>query len=104
VMDLAEAHILALEALADGKSRKYNLGNGRGYSIREVLDMARKITGREITAVAGPRRPGDPATLIADSTRIQEELGWAPEFNQLHQIIETAWHWHQSHPNGYSSK
>lgn len=104
VMDLAEAHILALEALADGKSRKYNLGNGRGYSIREVLDMARKITGREINAVAGARRPGDPATLIADSTRIQEELGWAPEFNQLHQIIETAWHWHQTHPNGYANK
>ena len=104
VMDLAEAHILALEALQDGKSRKYNLGNGRGYSIREVLDMARQITGRDIPAVAGQRRPGDPATLIADSTRIQNELGWSPEFNQLHQIIETAWQWHQSHPNGSASK
>lgn len=104
VMDLAEAHILALEALVDGKSRKYNLGNGRGYSIREVLDMARQITGREINAVAGQRRPGDPATLIADSTKIQQELGWSPEFNQLHQIIETAWQWHQAHPNGYASK
>ncbi|MBZ0278209.1 MAG: UDP-glucose 4-epimerase GalE [Anaerolineae bacterium] len=104
VMDLAEAHILAFEALADGKSRKYNLGNGKGYSIREVLDTARVITGRDIKAVAGARRPGDPATLIADSTRITNELGWRPEFGSLHQIIETAWNWHKSHPNGYASK
>ncbi len=104
VIDLAEAHILALEALADGKSRKYNLGNGKGYSVREVVDMARKVTGREIRAEVGERRPGDPATLIADSTRIMEELGWQPEFNHLHQIIETAWHWHKNNPEGYVSK
>jgi UDP-glucose 4-epimerase len=104
VMDLAEAHILALEALADGQSRKYNLGNGKGYSIREVLDMARKITGKDITAVTGARRPGDPATLIADSTRIQKELGWAPEFGELHQIIETAWNWHKNNPQGYAGR
>jgi UDP-glucose 4-epimerase len=104
VIDLAEAHILALEALADGKSRKYNLGNGKGYSIREVLDTARQITGREIKADVVARRPGDPASLIADSTRISEELGWQPEFGSLHQIIETAWNWHKNHPEGYASK
>ncbi|MCB9453711.1 MAG: UDP-glucose 4-epimerase GalE [Anaerolineaceae bacterium] len=104
VMDLAEAHVLAFEALADGKSRKFNLGNGKGYSIREVLETARVITGETIPAVTGARRPGDPATLIADSTRITNELGWRPEFASLHQIIETAWNWHKSHPNGYTSK
>lgn len=104
VMDLADAHILALEALADGRSRKYNLGNGRGYSVREVLDMARQITGREIRADVGPRRPGDPGTLVADSTRIMQELGWSPEFNSLPLIIETAWNWHKNNPNGYASR
>jgi UDP-glucose 4-epimerase len=104
VIDLAEAHILAFEALVDGKSRKYNLGNGKGYSIMEVLQTARDITGHPIPAVAGPRRAGDPAKLIADSTRIMQELGWQPEFGNLRQIIETAWQWHKSHPNGYASK
>ncbi len=102
VIDLAEAHILALEALADGPSRKYNLGNGKGYSIMEVLQTARDITGHPIPAAVGARRPGDPATLIADSTRIMQELGWHPEFGSLRQIIETAWNWHKSHPKGYS--
>jgi UDP-glucose 4-epimerase len=104
VIDLAEAHILALEALADGQSRKYNLGNGKGYSIMEVLQTARDITGHPIPAEVGPRRPGDPATLIADSTRIMQELGWHPEFGSLRQIIETAWNWHRSHPKGYDSE
>lgn len=104
VIDLAEAHILALEALADGKSRKYNLGNGKGYSIMEVLNTAREITGREIKAEVGPRRPGDPGTLVADSTRIRQELGWQPEFGQLHQIIETAWNWHKNNPRGYAGR
>lgn len=104
VMDLAEAHILALEALADGRSRKYNLGNGRGYSIREVLEMAREVTGCEIKAEVGPRRPGDPAVLIADSTRIIEELGWQPKYNTLRQIIETAWNWHRQNPKGYAGR
>jgi UDP-glucose 4-epimerase len=102
VIDLAEAHILALEALADGQSRKYNLGNGKGYSIMEVLQTARDITGHPIPAVVGARRPGDPATLIADSTRIMQELGWHPEFGSLRQIIETAWNWHRSHSKGYA--
>ena len=102
VMDLADAHILALEALADGKSRKYNLGNGKGYSVREVVEMAQKITGRDIKTDIGPRRAGDPDILIADSTRITQELGWSPEFNSLPLIIETAWNWHQAHPHGYA--
>ena len=104
VMDLADAHILALEALADGKSRKYNLGNGKGYSVREVLEMARQITGREIKAEVGPRRPGDPDNLVADSTRIMQELGWSPEFNSLPIIIETAWNWHKNNPQGYAGR
>lgn len=104
VMDLADAHILALEALADGVSRKYNLGNGKGYSVREVLDMARQITGREIKAEVGPRRPGDPDVLVADSTRIMQELGWSPEFNSLPLIIETAWNWHRNNPQGYAGR
>jgi UDP-glucose 4-epimerase len=104
VIDLAEAHILAFEALTDGKSRKYNLGNGRGYSIREVVDTARAVTGRDIAATVGPRRPGDPAKLIADSTRIQQELGWQPEFGNLQTIIETAWNWHKNHPHGYADR
>jgi UDP-glucose 4-epimerase len=104
VMDLADAHILALEALADGKSRKYNLGNGKGYSVREVLDMARQITGKEIRAEIGKRRPGDPGVLVADSTRIMQELGWSPEFNSLPLIIETAWNWHKNNPNGYATQ
>jgi UDP-glucose 4-epimerase len=104
VMDLADAHVLALEALADGVSRKYNLGNGRGYSVKEVLDMAREITGREIKADVGPRRPGDPDVLVADSTRIMQELGWQPEFNTLPHIIETAWNWHKNNPHGYAGR
>ncbi len=104
VIDLAEAHILAFEALADGKSRKYNLGNGKGYSIQQVVQMAREITSHDIPAAIGARRAGDPATLIADSTRIQKELGWQPEFGDLRKIIQTAWNWHQSHPHGYASK
>jgi len=102
VMDLADAHILALEALEDGVSRKYNLGNGKGYSVREVLDMAREITGRDIKADVGTRRLGDPDELVADSTRITQELGWSPEFNSLPLIIETAWNWHQNNPTGYT--
>jgi UDP-glucose 4-epimerase len=104
VIDLAEAHILAFEALADGKSRKYNLGNGKGYSIMQVLQAAREITGQDIPAEVSGRRTGDPATLIADTTRIKQELGWQPEFGDLHQIIQMAWNWHKSHPQGYATR
>lgn len=104
VLDLAAAHILALEALNDGKSRAYNLGSGSGYSVREVIDVARKVTGHAIPAVETPRRAGDLPVLVADSTRIKDELGWSPEFDNLHTIIETAWHWHSKHPNGFEQK
>jgi UDP-glucose 4-epimerase len=102
VLDLAQAHILALRALDNG-SRTYNLGNGNGYSVREVIETARDVTGREIQAVAGDRRPGDPATLIAEAEKIRSELGWDPQYPELEDIIATAWEWHVRHPDGYRS-
>jgi UDP-glucose 4-epimerase len=100
VIDLAQAHILALRALDQG-SRVYNLGNSEGFTVKEVIDAARAITGHPIPAEVGPRRPGDPAVLVAASTRIRQELGWTPRFPQVHAIIESAWRWHQAHPKGY---
>jgi UDP-glucose 4-epimerase len=100
VTDLAQAHILALKALDKG-SRTYNLGNGQGFTIQEVLETARQVTGHPIPAVVGPRRPGDPATLIASSKKIRQELGWEPRFPDLRTIVETAWKWHSAHPHGY---
>jgi len=100
IIDLAQAHILALRALDKG-SRTYNLGNGRGFSIKEVIETAREVTGHPIPAEVGPRRPGDPATLIAGSEKIRRELGWEPQYPNLRDIIESAWKWHQVHPNGY---
>lgn len=100
VQDLAQAHILALEALEDG-SRVYNLGNGNGYSVREVIETVRDVTGREIPARMGDRRPGDPPELIASSDKIQDELGWDPEYPDLESIIASAWEWHRAHPTGY---
>lgn len=96
VQDLAQAHRLALQSLlADGPSATYNLGNSRGHSVREVIDAARRITGRAIPAVETGRRAGDPAVLIADSTRIRSELGWRPVFESLDAIIASAWNWHR---------
>lgn len=100
VLDLAEAHVLALEALDQG-SRTYNLGNGSGFSVLEVIETAREITGADIPAVIGPRRAGDPARLVASSDRIRKELGWQPRYPDLRQIIESAWLWHRRYPNGY---
>lgn len=102
VNDLAQAHILALGALDKG-SRIYNLGNGEGYSVKEVVDTAREVTGLPIKAEVGPRRPGDPATLIASSEKIKRELGWQPRFASLRDIISTAWEWHRTHPKGYGA-
>ncbi|RME45047.1 MAG: UDP-glucose 4-epimerase GalE [Chloroflexi bacterium] len=102
VIDLARAHVLALEALRPGEQRVYNLGNGRGFTNREVLETARRVTGRPIPVVEAPRRPGDPAILIASSDRIQQELGWMPEHPDLEDIIASAWAWRQEHPHGYS--
>ncbi|HFE65999.1 MAG TPA: UDP-glucose 4-epimerase GalE, partial [Chloroflexi bacterium] len=90
VIDLAEAHILAMRALGDGPSRKYNLGNGRGYSVKEVIQTARDVTGHPIPAEIGPRRPGDPDILIASSDTIRRELGWQPRYADLRTIIEMA--------------
>ncbi|MCA9711582.1 MAG: UDP-glucose 4-epimerase GalE, partial [Myxococcales bacterium] len=100
VVDLAQAHILALAALDDG-SRVYNLGNGQGFSVMEVIETARKVTKHPIPHQIGARRPGDPAALTADSRRIQQELGWDPEFPKLRSIIDSAWRWHRAHPQGY---
>jgi UDP-glucose 4-epimerase len=102
VTDLAQAHILALKALDNG-SRTYNLGNGQGFTVKEVIEMARQVTGHPIPVVVGPRRPGDPAVLIASSERIRQDLGWKPQFPELRTIIATAWKWHSTHPHGYSS-
>lgn len=101
VIDLARAHLLALEAGEDGE-RIYNLGcGGSGYSVNQVLETARAVTGKEITARVGPRRAGDPAVLIASSDKIKRELGWKPQYQDLRVIIESAWRWMQSHPDGY---
>ena len=103
VIDLARAHILALSVLDEG-SRIYNLGcGGDGYSVNQVLETARQVTGKEIPARVGPRRAGDPATLIAASDKIKSELGWKPEFQDLRLIIESAWRWMQTHPKGYEN-
>ena len=101
VCDLAQAHILAMERIEPGKGCWYNLGNGNGYTVREVIDVARKVTGRKIPAEAGPRRPGDPPELVASSEKIARELGWKPQYPDLEIIIETAWRWHEAHPAGY---
>ena len=102
VVDLAEAHILAMkEILSGGHSRKYNLGNGRGFSVKQVIDTAREITGHPIPAEIGPRRAGDPDILIASSETINHDLGWQPIYPNLRQIIEMAWKWHVANPHGY---
>lgn len=104
IVDLAQAHILALDGIARLGSRKYNLGNGDGFTNLEVVQAARRITGHAIPCTIGARRPGDPAVLIASSKKIREELGWQPRYPSIDQIIGSAWEWHQSHPNGYRTK
>jgi UDP-glucose 4-epimerase len=101
VVDLARAHILALNILEE-RSSIYNLGcGGDGYTVREVIDTARSVTGRPIPVRTGARRPGDPAVLIASSDKIRRELGWQPSMQDLRVIIESAWNWLQEHPQGY---
>ncbi|WP_122646807.1 UDP-glucose 4-epimerase GalE [Enterococcus mediterraneensis] len=102
VEDLIAAHILALEYLKAGnESNAFNLGSNHGYSVKEMLEAAREVTGKEIPAKIAPRRAGDPATLIAASDKAKEVLGWKPQYTDVKAIIQTAWDWHVSHPNGY---
>lgn len=104
VTDLAQAHILAVEYLINGgESDIFNLGNGVGFSVKEVIETAKKVTGKEIKVVEENRRAGDPAVLIASSEKAKKVLGWNPQCNELSTIIETAWKWHSTHPNGYKS-
>jgi UDP-glucose 4-epimerase len=103
VYDLAQAHILALEAIEPGRGLTFNLGNGAGYSVREVIEAARRATGHRLPTKETPRRPGDPPALVASSEKIIRELGWKPQFTALSTIIETAWRWHKTHPDGYGN-
>jgi len=101
-MDLAAAHVLALEALQRGAGREaYNLGNGSGFSVKQVIDVARKVSGHPIPAQVRPRRPGDPARLIASSEKARGELGWKPRYPDLETIIGTAWRWFAENSQGY---
>jgi len=101
VVDIAQAHVLALERLENLSGRVYNLGNGDGHSVLEVVEAARKVTGVNIPAKTHSRRPGDPAVLVASSDRAKTELGWKPKTSKLENIIESAWSWMRQHPNGY---
>ena len=103
VADLASAHLLVLEALKDKDKLIYNLGNGRGFSVREVIETTRRVTGHPIPAKEAPRRSGDPAVLVASSEKIKRELGWGPQYPGLESIISSAWEWRRAHPQGYSS-
>jgi UDP-glucose 4-epimerase len=99
--DLVSAHLLALEALGERDKLVYNLGNGSGYSVREVIETAREVTGHPIPIIESTRRPGDPARLVASSEKIRRELGWIPQRPELKDILESAWEWHKTHPQGY---
>lgn len=101
IADLADAHILALGGLSERDRLIYNLGSGHGYSVREVIDTARQVTGQLIQSIEHPRRPGDSARLVASSEKIKRELGWKPQHDDLREIISSAWEWHKSHPRGY---
>ncbi len=103
IADLVAAHLLALDALAERDRLIYNLGNGNGYSVRQVIETARAVTEHDIPEVVFPRRTGDPARLVASSEKIRRELGWNPKHADLRDILASAWEWHKSHPNGYGS-
>jgi len=98
IKDLAQAHMLGLQP---GKTGFYNLGNGDGYSVRQVIQMCEKVTGKKIPAIEKPRRPGDPPKLVASAEKAMRELGWKPKFPKLEDIVATAWAWHKKHPDGY---
>jgi UDP-glucose 4-epimerase len=102
VCDLADAHVRVLDAL-DERSRHYNVGIGKGYSVRQVIDSVRRVTGAKVPEKIAPRRPGDPPALVAAPARIQRELGWTPRFTEIDVIVESAWKWRKAHPNGYGA-
>ena len=105
VSDLADAHVRALDRLEAGSaSATYNLGNGRAYSVKDVVGSAERVTGRSVAHTIAPRRAGDPAVLLASSQRARKQLGWTPRFEQLDAIVRTAWGWHRTHPDGYRSR
>jgi UDP-glucose 4-epimerase len=102
IADLIDAHLLALDALNAQDRLVYNLGNGAGYSVREVIETARRVTGHPIPAIDSPRRPGDAPRLVASAEKIRRDLGWQPRHPELEQIIASAWEWHRTHPHGYA--
>ena len=102
IQDLAQAHLLALKGLDNTDHLTYNLGNGEGYSVREIIETAREVTGHPIPAEEAPRRPGDAPRLIASSDKIKQDLGWEPKIGDIKEIIASAWEWHSSHPHGYA--
>ena len=104
IADLVSAHLLALEALGERDQLVYNLGNGNGYSVRQVIETARRVTGHPIPVVESPRRQGDAPRLVASSEKISRELGWTPQHPDLTDIITSAWDWHRTHPQGYQEE
>ncbi len=102
VDDLGAAHLKALDHIQPGTGLKLTLGTGAGFSVRQIIDICREVTGHQIPAIIGPRRPGDPPELVADASQAKQVLGWEPEYRTPRPIIETAWNWHRQHPQGYS--
>jgi UDP-glucose 4-epimerase len=102
ILDLVSAHLLALQALGEHDKLVYNIGSGNGYSVREVIEATKQVSGVDIKVVEGPRRPGDPARLVASSDKIRRELGWMPQHDNLHDILGSAWEWHKNNPKGYA--
>jgi len=103
VTDLARAHLDALEVLTPGSGHVYNLGSGTGHTVNEVVETAREVTGRDIASTVGPRRPGDPPSLVASSARIERDLGWKPQYTRLADTVRSAWTWHHTHPDGFGT-
>jgi UDP-glucose 4-epimerase len=102
VLDIADSHVRALEEIGRVAGEAFNVGNSRGFSILEVIDVAEHITGRKISRTLGPRRPGDPAVLVASKEKLKHALGWEASHSSLEEIIQSAWTWKQKHPNGYA--
>ena len=102
IEDLCKAHLLALDKLGSEKEQVYNLGNGTGYSVRQVIDTVKKVSGKDFKVTETDRRPGDPPVLTADATKARTKLGWATDYPELERIVESAWKWHNDNPNGYN--